>query len=111
ISGTDPMGPLKLCRVVTKGNCPMGGAETDVPYPFKTTASSGMREEPVAAAVIGHNLLLKRSLMGEMNPDRRFRTGARIVAFMATDEPGSNDFNRYFKGAMDPQIMQPWGAS
>ncbi|MEZ4409725.1 MAG: hypothetical protein R3A52_25120 [Polyangiales bacterium] len=106
INGTDAGGALALCRQVTVGTCPTGGAESLRPY-----AMGGSGEEPTAAAVIAHNLFTRRGMMGETNPNRRFRAGARVVTFHVTDEPGSNDFSRYFDMTTDPQNGRAWGTT
>lgn len=106
INGTDPMGALQLCREATVGTCPTGGAERLRPYPM-----GGSSEEPTAAAIIAHNLFTRRAAMGETNPNRRFRAGARVVTFHVTDEPGSNDFSRYFDMTSDPQNGRAWGST
>jgi hypothetical protein len=105
IDGKDPNGPKELCSQVTTGQCPMV-AESKVPYPML-----GGLEEPVAAAILGHDTFQKRAMMGEMNLNRRFRDGAKVVAFLVTDEPGSNDFSRYFSTSKDPQTGNAWGAA
>ncbi|MBI5513307.1 MAG: hypothetical protein HY909_06030 [Deltaproteobacteria bacterium] len=109
ISGTDPMGAQTLCEQVTSaslGRCPTSPTDTLSPYPF-----SGGSEEPTAAAVVAFDTFNRRGMMGETNPDRRFRAGARVVTFHVTDEPGSNDFGRYFSSRMDPQTGTPWGST
>jgi hypothetical protein len=106
IAGTDPMGPLRMCQEVTYSTCPMGGADSRAPYPM-----GGGTEEPTAAGILLHNVLKKRGMMGEMNLNRRFRDGAKVVAFLVTDEPGSNDFSRYFATASDPDTGMKWGAT
>jgi len=104
IDGKDPNGPIRLCQEVTTGQCPMGGAESLQPYPM-----AGGTEEPTAAAIVGHYTFKKRGAMGEMNPDRKFRDNAKVVAFLVTDEPGSNDFSRYFQTSTDPETGMQWG--
>ncbi len=106
ISGTDPMGPGRLCQEVTVGVCATAQPDSLRPYAF-----GGGTEEPTAAAVIAHDLFSRRGMMGETNPNRRFRAGARVVTFHVTDEPGSNDFSRYFQRTSDPQNMRPWGSA
>lgn len=110
ISGGDAAGPRKLCEQVTSTSlnmpCPQSPGETFNPYPF-----SGGQEEPTAAAVLAHDILKRRTAAGEMNMDRRFRTGAKIVTFHVTDEPGSNDFSRYFDMTNAPDNMLPWGTA
>lgn len=49
--------------------------------------------------------------MGETNLNRRFRPNVRVATFHVTDEPGSNDFTRYFTRANDPQSGRPFGAT
>ncbi len=103
ISGTDMNGARTLCEQVTSqglGTCPTSPSDTVSPYPF-----AGSLEEPVAAAVVGHNIFAHPPAADASNPDRTFRAGARVVAFMVTDEPGTNDFGRYFSTASDPRAI------
>jgi hypothetical protein len=106
ISGTDPDGPNELCRRVTYAQCSITAAETKVPY-----AMGGGLEEPTAAAVLTHYALYDRAAKGETDPNKKLRDGARFVAFLVTDEPGSNDFNRYFATKTDPQTAVAWGTT
>lgn len=109
ISGSDPEGPRRLCEDVTStslGRCPTSPSDSSSPYPFR-----GGSEEPTAAAVLTHHTFAQRGRMGESNPDRRFREGARVVTFHVTDEPGSNDFGRYFARNSDPETGMPWGTT
>jgi hypothetical protein len=109
IAGSDPMGAQRLCEEVTSaslGRCPTSATDTLSPYPFP-----GGSEEPTAAAIVAHDVFSRRAMMGETNPDRRFRAGARVVTFHVTDEPGSNDFSRYFASRTDPQTSLPWGSA
>lgn len=106
IQGTDPMGATTLCEAVTYGTCPTSTTDRLTPYPFP-----GGTEEPTAAAIIAHNEFTRRARAGETNPNRRFRDGALVVTFHVTDEPGSNDFSRYFSTSSDPQTMTRWGAT
>ncbi len=109
ISGTDAMGAQLMCEQVTSstlGRCPTSPTDTLSPYPF-----AGSMEEPVAAGVLSHRLFANPSAADATNPDRTFRAGAKVVSFMVTDEPGSNDFTRYFMASSDPQTSMPWGAT
>jgi hypothetical protein len=105
INGTDPRGPTRLCEEVTSaglGRCPTSPTDALSPYPYPSGT-----EEPTAAAVLTHNAMSMRPA----GDARRFRTGARFVTFHVTDEPGSNDFNRYFARSNDPMTGTPWGAT
>jgi hypothetical protein len=106
INGTDANGPQQLCRQVTYGQCPMDAADNLAPYPM-----GGSSEEPTAAAVLMFYELKRRAGVNEMNMDRRLRLGALPVAFLVTDEPGSNDFSRYFTSAKDPDTLKSWGST
>lgn len=106
ISGTDPMGAARLCQQVTTTTCPTAPGDTFTPYPFP-----GGTEEPTAAAIIAHNEFRQRAMRGETNPNRRFRDGARVVTFHVTDEPGSNDFSRYFTRASAPDTGMAFGSA
>ncbi|MBI2389355.1 MAG: hypothetical protein HYV09_07140 [Deltaproteobacteria bacterium] len=106
IQGTDADGPNELCRRVTYAQCPLTAAETKTPYPM-----AGGLEEPTAAAVLTHFALWDRGKKGETNPDKKLRDGARFVTFHVTDEPGSNDFTRYFATKTDPQTAKAWGTT
>jgi hypothetical protein len=108
INGTDPTGPQQLCRQVTQGLCPGDTTATDTlkPYPM-----GGSSEEPTAAAILMLSELKRRASINETNLDRRLRPGALPVAFLVTDEPGSNDYTRYFQSAKDPDNLKAWGAT
>jgi hypothetical protein len=106
INGSDPMGALALCQQVTMNRCPLGGPESLQPYPVE-----GTREEPTAQAILAHNLLAQNAKRGVMDPNRRLREGARAITFAVTDEPGINDFNRYFAMSKAPDTGMPWGAT
>lgn len=106
ISGTDPTGAARLCSEVTTTACRTAPGESLRPYAF-----AGGSEEPTAAAVLAHHEFASRGMRGETNPDRRFRAGARVVTFHVTDEPGSNDFGRYFASRMAPDTGMPWGST
>ncbi len=106
ISGTDAGGPDELCRRVTYAQCPLVATETKRPY-----AMGGSGEEPTAAAVLTHFALWDREKKGETNPNKKLREGARFVTFHVSDEPGSNDFTRYFRNTNDPQLAKPWGTT
>ncbi|MDP3279043.1 MAG: hypothetical protein Q8Q09_27870 [Deltaproteobacteria bacterium] len=105
IAGSDAMGARRLCEEVTSaglGRCPTSPTDTLSPFPF-----AGGQEEPTAAAILTHRAFTQ--LAPATNP-RRIRAGAQFVTFHVTDEPGSNDFTRYFSANRDPQNMMPWGA-
>lgn len=107
ISGTSATPALDLCRQVTSnglGKCPLDAAETLSPYPM-----AGGSEEPIAAGVVLHEQFKKNAAMGITLPDQTFRSGATKVVFAVTDEPGSNDFTRYFATAKDADTMMPFG--
>ncbi len=109
INGTDPTGATRLCEEVTSaglGTCPTSTADTRSPYPMP-----GDSETPTGAAVVIHDMLTRRAAMGETNPNRRFRDGAQVVAFLVTDEPGTNDFNRFFQTRSDPMTGMVWGST
>ncbi|MEZ4393714.1 MAG: hypothetical protein R3A48_21805 [Polyangiales bacterium] len=105
ISGSATGGALELCRRVTYATCPLPGTDSLRPYPM--TGS----EQPAAAAVLMHDALRRAALANEPNMDRRLRPNARFVAVMVTDEPGSNDFNQYFRSTSAPDTSTPWGSA
>lgn len=49
--------------------------------------------------------------MGNTNVDQTFRAGATKVVFAVTDEPGSNDYSRYFQTASDPDTGAAFGTA
>jgi hypothetical protein len=105
ISGSDPNGPRRLCEEVTSdslGNCPTSPTDALSPYTY-----AGGQEEPTAAAVLTHFTMSRRPA----SDVRGFRAGAKVVTFHVTDEPGSNDYGRYFQNNRDPQTMMPWGSA
>jgi len=105
ILGSDAMGPRRLCEEVTStalAACPTSPMDTLSPYPF-----AGRSEEPTAAAILTHYTISQPATAAA----RRFRPGARIVTFHVTDEPGRNDYIRYFQANRDPQTMAAWGAT
>lgn len=109
ISGSTATAALDLCRQVTSnslGKCPLDAAETLSPY-----AMGGGSEEPIAAGVVLHDQFKKNAAMGITNPDYLLRPGATKVVFGVTDEPGSNDFSRYFQTAKDPDNGTPFGTT
>ncbi len=111
VLGSDAMGASLLCQQVTVTACPTVAGDTLRPYPF-----TGGTEEPVAAAIQGSWEFISRGRAGTLSAERRFRDGARVVAFFVTDEPttptGSeaNDWNNYFRAGFDPQIGPGVGA-
>lgn len=109
ISGTDPNGATRMCEQVTStglGRCPTSATDNVSPYPMP-----GDSETPTGAATLIHDLFRRRAMMGETNPNRRFRDGARVVTFHVTDEPGSNDFGRFFQRASAPDTGMPYGTA
>jgi hypothetical protein len=106
ISGSDPNGAGRLCQEVTTTACRTASPDSLRPYPM-----GGGTEEPTAAAILLHNEFRTRAMRGETNPNRRFREGARVVTFHVTDEPGTNDFSRYFQANAAPDTRMPWGAA
>ena len=113
VSGSDASGDLQLCRLVTSpgsganGYCPLDMPKTnDMAAPFGPPVSTNANEEAVSAAVLVNDTFNTNST--GTNPDWKWRPGATKVAFMVTDEAGSNDFNRYFKTANMPGTATPW---
>lgn len=106
INGTDAEGPKKLCHQVTYSTCTLFPGDVSKPYYM-----GGGTEEPTAAGVLMFAELKRRASINETNMNRRLRPGALPVAFLVTDEPGSNDFSRYFQNAKDPDTLQPYGST
>jgi hypothetical protein len=107
INGSSATPALDLCRQVTSnslGKCPLDATETLSPY-----AMPGNNEEPIAGGVVAHDLFKKNAAMGNTNLDQTFRAGATKVIFGVTDEPGSNDYSRYFQTASDPDTGAAFG--
>lgn len=110
LPGTDAQGPLKLCRYVTSreaganGYCPQDNPLTNDMYaPFGVPEGNDANEEPVAAAVLVNDMFVTNAANQVANPDWQWRSGAVKVAFMVTDEPGTNnDWGRYFSTAKVP---------
>lgn len=102
IGGEDPMGAQSMAFQVTTGRYMNNAMDNARPYTFP-----GGLEEPLAASVISIEQFRERAARGETNPDRTLRDGATVVAFLVTDEPGSNDDSRYFNSTA--QRMR-WGA-
>ncbi|MBL8683509.1 MAG: VWA domain-containing protein [Myxococcales bacterium] len=111
ISGADATGARQLCDRVTSaglGTCPLATAampDTQSPYPFTPS-----QEEPTAAAILTHRTMSMRPATDA----RRFRPApARFVAFFVTDEPGTNDYNRYFINNTDSSLVpaRPWAGT
>jgi hypothetical protein len=106
IDGSDVNGPRQLCERVTSaglGVCPTSPTDMQSPYPYTPST-----EEPTAAAVLTHYTMSRRPA----GDARRFRAApARFVTFHVTDEPGSNDYSRYFQNNRDPQTMMPWAGA
>jgi len=108
IPGTDVNGARRLCEEVTSqglGTCPTSTSDTLSPYPM-----AGHSETPTIGAIVLHDTFRRRAMMGETNPDRRFREGAQVITFHVTDEPGTNDWG-IFNGSVrnDPMTASPWG--
>jgi hypothetical protein len=89
ISGADPDGAQQLAWQVTYQRYGNDLRDTRSPYPLE-----GGEEEPIAAAITTAQAMDRRAA----DPDdrRRFRAGAQRVAFLVTDEAGTNDDLRYF---------------
>jgi hypothetical protein len=86
INGADPGGARLLAWRTTVNPYMMDRRDTLRPYPVM-----GGTEEPVAGGILAYESFRARAMMGALDPDRRLREGARVVAFFVTDEPGSND--------------------
>jgi hypothetical protein len=110
ISGADATGARQLCNRVTSaglGTCPLLPAMPDMESPYPFTPST---EEPTAAAILTHRTMSMRPA-ADM---RRYRPApARFVAFLVTDEPGTNDFGRYFQNNDDASVVpaRPWAGT
>ena len=109
IQGTSTMGDRDLCRQVTSteaganGYCPLDVPKTnDTCAPFGFPDGGDANEEPVAAAVLVNDKFVTNAASMNQNADWKWRPGATKVAFMVTDEPGTNDFGRYFQTANIP---------
>lgn len=89
INGADPDGAQQLAWQVTYQRFGNDLRDTRQPYPLE-----GGEEEPVAAAVVTAQAMDRRT--GDRDDSRRFRAGAQRVAFLVTDEAGTNDDERYF---------------
>ncbi len=74
--------------------------------PYRLTTNRGEDEQPVGAGVLAYDEFKRREMAGEVNPNWRWRQGAVRVAFLVTDEPGSNDNDRFFN-----RNPGRWGAS
>lgn len=113
IDGTSLTGPLDLCRQVTAatlGSCPLDANDTVSPYQMTVNASS-QREECTAAAVITHNVFKTNAAGGSTAPNQTLRKEALKVYFLVTDEPGSNDYTRYFQTTSNPDTQTAWGST
>jgi hypothetical protein len=97
ISGTERDGARAMAWQVTEepypGLPPEPPARAGNLRPFRL---AGEEEEPVAAAILVTEEFERRERDGERNPEFMFRTGAARVAFFVTDEPGGNDYFRFF---------------
>ena len=89
INGADPDGARQLAWEVTYQRFGDDLRDTRQPYPLE-----GGEEEPVAAAVTTALAMDRRAM--DADDRRRFRAGAQRVAFLVTDEAGTNDDLRYF---------------
>lgn len=116
LSGDDAMGPLKLCRYVTSreaganGYCPDDSPLTNDKYaPFGFPDGGDDNEEPAAAAVMLEDMFTTNQQdMSVTNANWKWRTGTTKVMLMATDEPGTNDWDRYFKTENIPGTSTRW---
>ena len=120
IDGNSSTAALDICRYVTslaagtEGYCPDDPTEKFRPFPSKTTTYTGQtnasqREEPTVQGLLLTELFKANRKKNETNPNYVLRPGALQVNFHVTDEPGSNDFERYFHWTNDPDTMMPWG--
>ena len=91
ISGTDPTGAQMLAWQVTEQAYQSNSADRFQPFRV-----SGQQEEPIAASIEVIREFERRRAIGETNPEFLLRPQAALVVFLVTDEPGSNDYNRYF---------------
>ncbi len=103
-----------LCDRLTasgQATCPlMTAGFTDIASPYPNSgAGVTTNEEPIAASIVDFTTLINRATAGETNVDRRVRAGARRVAIGLTDEPGSNDYTRYFQSGAAPDTGSAWG--
>jgi hypothetical protein len=89
INGSDPEGAQQLAWAVTYQRFANDVRDTRQPYP-----EEGGEEEPLAAAVTTAQAMDQRT--ADATDARRFRAGAQRVAFLVTDEAGTNDDERYF---------------
>jgi hypothetical protein len=101
ISGTDVNGAQQMAFEVTEQRYRSNTADNQEPFRM-----SGSDEEPIAAAVEAIKEFERRRAIGETNPDFVLRPNAAVVTFFVTDEPGTNDYNRYFD--MNPAM---WGST
>ena len=102
INGDDMLGAQTLAFQVTTARYMNNAMDLVRPYTFP-----GGEEEPLAASVISVETFRDRAARGETNPNRTLRDGATTVAFLVTDEPGTNDDTRYF-GTANGRMR--WGA-
>jgi len=89
INGADPDGARQLAWEVTYQRYGNDPRDTRQPYPLE-----GGEEEPLSAAVTTALAMDRRTM--DTDDRRRFRAGAQRVAFLVTDEAGTNDDQRYF---------------
>lgn len=101
VLGSDPMGALQVAYRVTSGAFAGDARDTQRPFPNSTG-----NEEPAAASVLTVQEFERRAAAGESDANFVFRDGAARVVFWVTDEPGTNDDNRFFN--RDPAR---WGAT
>jgi len=111
ILGSDANGARTLCQQATRAaQCETtAGMDTFGPYPGGAVGND-LAEQPISAAILSHSALRTAATTPLSNP-RRFRTGARVVAFAVTDEPGSNDFSRYFTSSTAPDNSAAYGTT
>ncbi len=101
IRGTDPMGAQRMAYEVTTQR--FRGESADNVRPFTV---GGSQEEPVSAGVVAIKEFERRRAAGETNPDFVLREGAAQIVFFVTDEPGTNDDNRFFA-----MMTAEWGTT
>ncbi|MFO0560011.1 MAG: hypothetical protein U0269_18500 [Polyangiales bacterium] len=91
VGGGDPMGALQVAYRVTSSAFAGDARDTQRPFP-----NPSGNEEPAAASVQTILEFERRARAGEPNANFVFRDGAARVVFWVTDEPGTNDDNRFF---------------
>ncbi len=109
ISGNDLNGARQMAWQVTERQ--YQSSSLDGLRPFRV---SGDEEEPVAASIVVVREFDRRAAAGERNPEFLLRPTATVVTFLVTDEPGTNDYSRYFANTSQPAPAPPntpWGSS